>query len=63
MAKDTKKITVEQYRSGAGRTKEVLSTLASLGLGRIGKRKELPANDAVKGMIKRVSHLVKVVEG
>ena len=57
-----KTITVEQYRSGAGRTKEVTSTLSALGLGRIGKTKELPLNPAVEGMIKRVAHLVKVVK-
>lgn len=61
MSKD-KKVTVEQYRSDAGRIQEVKATLRALGLGRIGKRKELPANDAVLGMIKRVSHLVRVVQ-
>jgi large subunit ribosomal protein L30 len=60
--KSEKTITVEQYRSGAGRTKEVKTTLDALGLGRIGKRKELPLNPAVEGMIKRVSHLVKIVK-
>ena len=55
-------IVVEQYRSGAGRTKEVKATLDALGLGRIGKTKQLPLNAAVEGMIKRVSHLVKVVK-
>jgi large subunit ribosomal protein L30 len=55
-------ITVEQYRSGAGRTKEVKTTLTALGLGRIGKRKEIPLNPAVEGMIKRVAHLVKIVK-
>lgn len=63
MTKATKTIKIQQYRSAAGRTKEVIGTLAALGLGRIGKVKELPANEAVKGMIKRVSHIVKVVEG
>ena len=66
MAAEKKKsggsITVEQYRSGAGRTKEVKATLSALGLGRIGKTKELPLNPAVEGMIKRVAHLVKVVK-
>ena len=60
--KSGKTITVEQFRSGAGRTKEVKATLAALGLGRIGKSKEIPLNPAVEGMIKRVSHLVKIVK-
>lgn len=55
-------ITVQQYRSGAGRTKELKATLTALGLGRIGKSKTLPLNSAVEGMIKRVSHIVKVVK-
>ena len=38
------------------------ATLAALGLGRIGKSKEIPLNPAVEGMIKRVSHLVKIVK-
>jgi large subunit ribosomal protein L30 len=63
MAKNTsdKTVTIEQYRSGAGRTKEVKTTLTALGLGRIGKKKTLPHNAAVEGMIKRVAHLVRVI--
>jgi large subunit ribosomal protein L30 len=59
--KNTGTVTVEQYRSDAGRTKEVKATLAALGLGRIGKKKTLTSNPAVEGMIKRVSHLVRVI--
>ena len=57
-----KKILVEQFRSGAGRTKEVKETLKALGLGGIGKQKELPENPAVLGMIKRVEHLVRIAQ-
>ncbi len=56
------KITVEQYRSSAGRTQEVRGTLTALGLGRIGKKKELVSNPAVLGMISRVSHLIRVIK-
>lgn len=56
------KVTVRQTRSIAGREKEVIRTLQALGLGRIGKQKELTVNPAVLGMIKRVGYLLEVKE-
>ena len=55
-----KKIVVKQIRSAIGRKPEVKATLQALGLGRIGKSKELPVNAAVEGMIKRVSYLLEI---
>jgi large subunit ribosomal protein L30 len=57
-----KKVIVEQTRSGHGRTKIVRSTLAALGLGRIGKKREHALNPAVYGMLRQVRHLVEVRE-
>lgn len=54
------KVVVKQVRSHIGRTPQTLKTLKAIGLGAIGKQKELTLNDSVKGMIKRVSHLVEV---
>lgn len=54
------KITLTQIRSAAGRDKRVKATLAALGLGRLGKCVELPSNAAVLGMVRKVTHLVKV---
>jgi large subunit ribosomal protein L30 len=54
------KVVVKQVRSQIGRSPVVPRTLQALGLGGIGKKKELTLNDSVRGMIRRVSHLVEV---
>jgi large subunit ribosomal protein L30 len=53
-------IKVKQVRSAAGRDKRTLLTLNALGLGRIGDVQELPANAAIKGMLRKVEHLVEL---
>ncbi|MGE0109608.1 MAG: 50S ribosomal protein L30 [Bdellovibrionales bacterium] len=62
MAKNAKKatLTVVQKRSGAGAKPGMNETLAGLGLGKIGRRCELEDTPAVRGMIRKVHHLVKV---
>ena len=59
---NVERITVKQIRGVRGRTQRVRRTLEALGLGRIGKSKELPANPAVCGMVRKVRHLVEVRE-
>lgn len=54
------KIVVKQVRSAIGRNQRVRDTLQALGLGKIGKSKELASNPAVEGMIAKVSHLLEV---
>ncbi len=54
------KVIVKQVRSDIGRTPAVRATLKALGLGRINKQAELPLNEAVKGMIKKVDYLLEV---
>lgn len=54
------KVRVTQIRGIRGRTQRVRRTLQALGLGRIGKEKELPLNGPIAGMIKQVRHLVSV---
>lgn len=56
------KIVVKQVKSIIGRPESQRKVLAALGLGRIGKSKEINDNQAVRGMIAKVSHLVEVVE-
>jgi len=56
------KIKVTQTRGTVGRTSKVRDTLKALGLGRIGKTKEHKVNAALVGMVKKVRHLVEVVE-
>lgn len=56
------KIVVKQVKSLIGRPESQRKIVAALGLGRIGKTKELNDSQAVRGMIAKVSHLVEVVE-
>ncbi len=56
------KIVVKQYRSVIGRPEAQRKVVAALGLGRIGKTKELEDTPAVRGMVAKVSHLVEIVE-
>jgi large subunit ribosomal protein L30 len=65
MAKATKKtatITVEQTGSPIRRPAHQRETLIGLGLNKIGRRRTMPDNPAVRGMIAKVAHLVRVVE-
>lgn len=56
------KIIVKQVKSLIGRPESQRKVVASLGLGRIGKTKELSDTPAVRGMIAKVPHLVEVCE-
>ncbi len=56
------KIVVKQVKSLIGRPESQRKVVAALGLGRIGKTKELGDTPAVRGMIAKVSHLVEIVE-
>ena len=57
-----KKLVVKQIRSVIGRPESQRRVLAALGLGRIGKSNELDDNASIRGMIAKVSHLVKLTE-
>ncbi len=63
MANTTKMITVEQFGSSIGRAGDQRGTLVGLGLNKIGRRKSLEDTPAVRGMIAKVAHLVRVVDG
>jgi large subunit ribosomal protein L30 len=58
-----KTVTVEQIGSVIGRSNDQRQTLVGLGLNKIGRRKSLEDTPAVRGMIAKVAHLVRVVEG
>jgi len=65
MAAETKTgpmLTVRQIRSGIGFDKTQKATLRAMGLGKVGSRRELPDNRAVRGMIFKIQHLVVVEE-
>jgi large subunit ribosomal protein L30 len=59
---DGKTVTVEQTGSPIRRPREQRATLVGLGLNRIRRRSTLPDTPAVRGMIAKVGHLVRVVE-
>jgi large subunit ribosomal protein L30 len=61
MASDTK-ITVEQTGSPIGRPAVQRQTLIGLGLNKIGRQAVLEDTPAVRGMIAKVAHMVRVVE-
>lgn len=57
-----KTVKVKQTGSPIRRRHDQRETLIGLGLNKIGRVSELPDNPAVRGMIAKVSHLVRVVE-
>ena len=59
----TKTIKVEQIGSAMRRHHTQRETLIGLGLNKIGRVAELPDTPATRGMIAKVKHLVRVVEG
>ena len=63
MASTNKTLKVEQTGSPMRRHHTQRETLIGLGLNKIGRVKELPDNPATRGMIGKVQHLVRVVEG
>jgi large subunit ribosomal protein L30 len=55
-----KKLTITQVRSSNGSSKRQRDTLRTLGVGRIGKSAEVAENEAVRGQIHAVAHLLEV---
>jgi large subunit ribosomal protein L30 len=62
MVADKGRVTVEQIGSPIGRRRDQEATLAGLGLNRLHRRRVLEDTPAVRGMIRKVRHLVRVVE-
>jgi large subunit ribosomal protein L30 len=56
------KLRITQTGSGLGRPPKQRVILRTLGLGKMHRTVELPNNPAVRGMVKKVIHLVKVEE-
>ena len=56
------KIVVKQVKSTIGRPEAQVKVVKALGLGRIGKTKEMEDCAAVRGMVAKVSHLVEIVK-
>jgi large subunit ribosomal protein L30 len=63
MAKSGKAtVKVTQVRSAIRRPKDQGATLRGLGLGKMNRTRELEDTPAVRGMIEKVKHLVRVEE-
>jgi len=58
-----KSITITQKRSSIGRPQDQRATLKGLGLTRMNKTVTLENTPSVRGMIKKVIHLVEINEG
>ena len=58
-----KTIKIEQTGSPLRRNHDQRETLIGLGLNKIGRSRDLPDNPATRGMINKVKHLVRVVDG
>ena len=57
-----KTVKVTQVKSSIGQVKEQIATLKGLKLNKVGRTSELEDTSAVRGMIRKVAHLVKVEE-
>ena len=62
MAAAKKTVTIEQVGSPIGRPKDQRQTLVGLGLNKLHRRRTLEDTPSVRGMIRKVHHLVRVVE-
>jgi large subunit ribosomal protein L30 len=62
MAKAAKTITVEQVGSPLRRPAIQRKTLIGLGLNKMHRRRTLEDTPAVRGMINKISHLVRIVD-
>jgi large subunit ribosomal protein L30 len=59
----SKVIKIEQIGSPIRREHSQRETLIGLGLNRIGRMREVPDTPQTRGMIAKVRHLVRVVDG
>ena len=63
MASKDKTLKVEQIGSPMRRQHTQRETLVGLGLNKIGRTRDLPDTPMTRGMIAKVKHLVRVVDG
>ncbi len=59
---DKKTITVEQIGSPLRRPANQRQTLIGLGLNKMNRRRTLEDTPAVRGMVRKVSHMVRIVD-
>jgi large subunit ribosomal protein L30 len=59
---DKKTITIQQTGSPLRRPGDQRATLIGLGLNKMNRRSTLEDTPAVRGMIRKVSHMVRIIE-
>ena len=59
---DKKTIVVKQVASAARRQAIQTATLKGLGLNKMNRTRELEDTPSVRGMVNKISHLVKIIE-
>lgn len=62
MAISKKTIRIKQIGSSIGRKFDQKQTLIGLGLNKIGRERELEDTPSVRGMVRKVSHLIEIIE-
>lgn len=60
MATETSTVRVTYFKSAIGYKKDQKATIAALGFKKLGQTRELADTPAIRGMIRKVSHLVRV---
>lgn len=58
----TKTIKIRQTGSAIRRPEDQRATLIGLGLNKIGRERVLEDTPAVRGMVRKVSHMVEIIE-
>ena len=61
-AKSGKTIVVQQVASAARRPAVQTATLKGLGLNKMRRTRELEDTPSVRGMVRKISHLVEIIE-
>jgi len=54
---------IEYFRSAVGRPAKQKKVVQGLGLRRLNQVVERPDTPAIRGMVNKVSHLVRIIEG
>jgi large subunit ribosomal protein L30 len=62
MAKETNKVKIQWYRSAIAAPEKHKVIVRSLGLTRLNQVVERPDTPAIRGMVAKIPHLVRIVE-
>lgn len=56
------KIKIQYYRSAIGYSKQQKTIVKSLGITKLNQTIERPDNDAMRGVVAKIPHLLRIVE-